>query len=140
MKHEVCLSNVERAQLTSMLRKGVLPARKVARIHVLLLLDEGKTAKQAAAGARVCKRTAEAIRRRYAEGGVEDALNEHRRVGRPLKLTGEQQAHLIALACSQAPEGRKRWTLELLAERFVQLQEVDSLSDDTVRRVLKKTI
>ena len=111
----------------------------MARIHVLLLLNEGKTSKEAAAGARVCKRTAEAIRRRYAEGGVENALNEHFRPGRALKLTGEQQAHLIALACSNAPEGRTRWTRNLLAERFVQLERVDSLSDDTVRRILKKT-
>ena len=83
--------------------------------------------------------TVERIRKRFVEEGLEAALTERRRPGGKAKLDGRQEAFLIALACSAAPQGRQRWTMQLLADRVVEIGLVPSLSDDTVRRTLKKT-
>jgi transposase len=92
-----------------------------------------------AAALHVHRVTVERIRRRFVEGGLEQALNEQPRLGGRPKLDDKQEAMLVALACSQAPEGRSRWTLQLLADRLVELDVVDAISDETVRRTLKKT-
>jgi hypothetical protein len=73
------------------------------------------------------------------EGNLEFALNEKRRSGRPLEFNEKQEAYLVALACSQPPEGQCHWTMQLLADRLIQLQVVDKISDETVRLRLKKT-
>jgi transposase len=85
-------------------------------------------------------RTVERIRKRFVEEGLEAALTERRRPGGKPKLGGRQEAFLIALACSAAPHGRERWTMQLLANRVVEVGPVASISDDTVRRTLKKTL
>ena len=77
-----------------------------------------------------------AIRRRFVEGNLEHALNEDPRPGAKRKLDDKQEAFLIATACSTPPEGRKEWTMQLLANRMVEIKQVDTLSDETVRRAL----
>jgi transposase len=79
------------------------------------------------------------VRQRFVEEGLESALNERPRPGQRRKLDGKQEAHLVAVACSQAPAGHARWTLQLLADKVVELEFADSISPETVRQVLKKT-
>ena len=79
------------------------------------------------------------VRQRFVEGGLERALNDLPRPGQRRKLAGKQEAHLVAVACSAAPEGHTRWTLRLLADQVVQLELTDPSSRETVRQVLKKT-
>ena len=114
-RYIVDLTADERANLLALLGKGVAPTRKLARARILLLADEGMTDKEIAAALHVHRVTVERARRRFVEGGIEHALNEQPRPGGRPKLDGKQEAMLVALACSQAPEGRGRWTLQLLA-------------------------
>jgi transposase len=83
--------------------------------------------------------TVERVRKRFVEEGLEAALNERPRPGGQRKLDGKQEAFLIALACSTPPEGRRSWTMQLLADKLVELRVIDAISDETVRRTLKKT-
>ncbi len=83
--------------------------------------------------------TVRRVRQRFVEGGLERALNDRPRPGQRRKLDGKQEAHLVAVACSSAPQGHTRWTLQLLADRVVKLEFIDSISRETVRQVLKKT-
>ena len=83
--------------------------------------------------------TVERIRKRFVtEGGMEQALNQRPRPGGKRKLMGKQEAYLLALACSDPPQGKKHWTMQLLADRLIELEVVDSVSDETVRRTLKR--
>jgi transposase len=138
-RYIVDLTADERAGLLALLNKGVAPARKLTRARILLLADEGGTDREIAAALHVHPATVERTRRRFVEGGVERALSERPRPGGRPKLDGKQEAHLIALACSRAPEGRAQWTMQLLADRLVELRVVDAISDEAVRRTLKKT-
>jgi len=133
------LTEDERSELRDLIRKGKPSARKVARAHILLQADECATDKAIAASLHVGKATVERTRKRFVEGNLTQALNEDPRPGRLLKLDDKQEAFLIATACSAAPEGRQKWTMQLLADRMVELKQVDTLSDETVRRTLKKT-
>lgn len=135
----VDLSEEEKAELKSLTKKGKTSARKLNRAHVLLLANEGETDKAIAKALGVGTTTVERIRKRFVmEGGLEDALNERPRPGGERKLEGKQEAYLLALASSDPPEGKKRWTMQLLADRLVELEVVDSVSDETVRRTLKR--
>jgi transposase len=129
----------ERAALLALLHKGVAPARKPTRARILLLAAEGGTDAAIAAALHVHPATVERTRRRFVEGGPEAALSERPRPGGRPKLDGKQEAHSVALACSAPPGGRARWTMQLLADRLVGLALVDAISDETVRRPLKKT-
>jgi transposase len=135
----VDLSEEEKAKLKSLTKKGETSARKLNRAHVLLLANEGETDKAIAKALGIGTSTVERIRKRFVtEGGLEDALNERPRPGGKRKLTGKQEAYLLALASSDPPQGNKHWTMQLLADRLVELEVVDSLSDETVRRTLKR--
>lgn len=138
-KYIVALSDAERAQLRTLIRKGTASARTIARAHVLLLADEGHTDAHIAASVHVGTTTVERLRKRYVEAGLTAALAERPRPGSQPKLDGKQAALLVALACSEPPEQRPRWTMQLLADRLVAIGAVDAISDETVRRVLKKT-
>jgi transposase len=138
-RYIVDLTADERAGLLALLHKGVAPARRLTRARILLLADEGGTDQEVAAALHVHPATAERARRRFVEGGVERALSDKPRPGGRPKLDGKQEAHLIALACSRAPGGRARWTMQMLADRLVELRVVAAISDETVRRTLKKT-
>lgn len=138
-RYIVDLTADERAELRALLNAGVAPARRLTRARILLLADEGGTDQGIAAALHVHAATVERTRRRFVEGGVERALRDRPRPGGRPKLDGKQAAHLVALACSRAPEGRAQWTMQLLADRLVALGVVDAISDETVRRTLKKT-
>ena len=139
-KYIVELTEEEREKLLELTRKGECKARKLKRAMVLLGADEGDTDREISEKVRIHEVTVEGIRKRFVEEGLEAALNERPRPGKARKLDGRQEAQLIALHCTQPPEGRKRWTLQLLADKLVQLDIVDSICDETVRRVLKRGI
>jgi transposase len=138
-KYIVDLSQEERQCLRTLLRRGKASVRMVARARVLLRADEGYTDKAIAAALDVGPATVGRTRKRFVEGGLERALKERPRPGQRRKLSGKQEAHLIAVACSTPPQGRTRWTLRLLAGRVVELGFAPSISPETVRGVLKKT-
>jgi transposase len=137
-KHVVHLTEEQRAYLQALLKKGTAKARVLTRARILLLADEGWADRFIAAVLQVSAQTVYSIRKRFAEGGLEGALQERPRPGAQPKLDGRQEAFLIALACSEPPQGRERWTMQLLADKLVELGVVESISDETVRRVLKK--
>ena len=122
---------------------GKANARKIIHARILLKVDaDGPnwSDEQVQEALDVGKATVERVRKAFVEESLEASLNRKRRSttnGR--KLDGDQEAYLVALACSVAPEGRKRWTLRLLADKMVELEHVDTLSYETVRQVLKKT-
>ena len=137
-RYIVDITDAERTELRRLTRRGVASARKLARARILLLADEGSTDEAIAAALHVHRATVERIRQRFVQGGVERALSEKPRPGGGPKLDAKQEAFLVALACSAPPDGRARWTMQLLADRLVELAVVASVSDETVRRTLKK--
>lgn len=143
-KYEVRLSEGERARLTEITKKGHEPAYKIRHANVLLKADAngpGWIDKRIVESFNVCPNTVQNIRKHYAEEGLERALNLNRPEEPPhkRKLDGAAEARLIALSCSSPPEGRARWDLKLLADKAVELEIVDSISYETVRKTLKKT-
>ena len=144
-KYPVILSDTEREQLKNLIAAGTVPARKLTHARILLKADQGSEGpgwvdEQVADAVEVSQPTVSRVRKQYVEEGLEAALNRrppNRHYHR--KLDGQQEARLIALACSEPPEGQARWSLRLLAERMVELEVVDDLSYQTVRRTLKKT-
>jgi transposase len=139
-KYIVKLTATERSELLELVKKGTLGARKLTRAHILLHADEGSSDEAIAQALHVGRATVERIRKRFVEGNLEHALNERPRPGAKRKLDEKAEAYLIALACSKPPEGRAQWGMQLLADRLVEVGRVDSISDETVRRTLKKTI
>ncbi len=138
-KYIVELAEEERVGLRILLRRGKASVRMVARARVLLKADEGCTDKVIAAALDVGPATVGRVRKRFVEWGLEQALREQPRPGQRRKLSGKQEAHVIAVACSTPPEGHARWTLRLLAGKVVELGFAPSISPETVRQVLKKT-
>ncbi len=138
-RYRINLTQDEREQLLDIARKGKSSARKVKRSLILCKADEGLTDQQVSEALLVSPSTVGRVRRRFAEEGLERALNERARPGQRRKLDGKQEAHLVAVACSAAPEGRVHWTLQLLADQVVELKLADSISPETIRQVLKKT-
>ena len=122
-----------------MTKRGKLSARRLNRIHILLQAADGADDKTIASALHVGTATVARIRQRFVEGSIEHALTEDHRPGGKRKLDDKQEAFLIATACSAPPEGRKTWTMQLLADRLVQIKTIDTISDETVRRALKKT-
>lgn len=134
----VSLTDEERATLLELTKKGSAPARKIARAHILLQAADGRTDQEVADALNVGRATVERTRKRFVEGNLEHALSERSRPGAKRKLDGKQEALLIATACSTPPEPRVRWTMQLLADKLVELKVVDTISDETVRRTLKR--
>ena len=139
-RYVVELTEDERAQLQGLGKKGKVVARTLRRAQLLLLAADGYTDRDIAGALHLGVSTVERIRKRFVEGGVEWALTERPRPGGIPKLQGKDEAFLIATACSAPPRGHQRWTLQLLAERMMAVGLVDSISDETIRRTLKKTI
>ena len=135
----VHLSTQEKARLRKMIRAGRSSAQAITRARILLKTDEGWTAAQVAAAFDVSERTVRRAKRRYVEEGLEEVLRHHNSPTPHCKVDEKVEAHLIALACSPAPEGRDHWTLRALAGKVVELGLVESLSYETVRLHLKKT-
>ena len=138
-KYVVDLTTEERDRVEALLTRGRVGARVSARARILLHAAEGATDAAIAAAVRVGGATVERTRRKFVEGGLEWALRERPRPGGQRRLDGKQEAFLVATACSAPPEGRERWTMQLLADRLVEVQLVDAISDETVRRTLQKT-
>ena len=128
-----------RVGLTGGIGAGKSSARRLRRARTLLLADEGKTDVEIAAALHIGSATVARTRQRFAREGLEAALSERDRPGGEKKLSPKQEAHLIALACSAPPKGKKRWTLRLLAGQMVELEHAESLSHEAVRQALKKT-
>jgi transposase len=143
--YHVRLTETERAQLQDLIAAGTAPARKLLHARILLKADEGPagpawTDQAIAEAVEVSQPTVSRVRKHYVEEGLEAALNRRA----PLrvyqrKLSGEHEARLVALACSPPPSGQARWSLRLLADKLVELEIVDDVSYQTVRRTLKKT-
>ena len=137
--YHVKLTDEERSQLTDLTHKGKAGARKINRARVLLLADAGKRDPEIMDAVGVGDSFVERTRQRFAAGGVERALNDKPRPGRPPTLDGKQEAFLVALTCSDSPEGYETWTMRLLADKLVELGVVEDISHETVRQTLKKT-
>jgi transposase len=143
MAKHLYLNDSERAELEQLIRAGVNSARVIGRARTLLLLDrsqgKNRTIQEVADAAMVSPGTVSNLKRRYFEGGITGALYDKPRPGAKPKVDGEVEARLIALACSEPPEGYERWTLRLLANELITLEVVEYISHVTVREVLKKT-
>jgi transposase len=140
IKYVVTLKDEEKEQLLALIKSGQTKARKLNRAHILLLADEGKSDAEIAAALHLGKSTVYRTRKRLVEGNLEYALTERQRPGAKVKLSTKDEALLIALSKSTPPAGRTCWTMQLLADRLVELGEVEHISDETVRRILKKRI
>lgn len=150
--YTVTLTTEQRHRLEKLVRSGVAPARMISHAHILLKADEGEqgackqgsgpalSVRAIAQALDLCYGTVHRVRRRFCEEGLEAALERA-----PTKrvyeraLDGRAEAHLVALACSEPPQGRARWTVRLLADKMVELAYVEHVSRESVRRTLKKT-
>lgn len=138
-KYIVDLTEAEREQLQQLISRGKPAARTVTRARILLQAAAGGTDRQIVAALSTSLATVERVRQRFVEEGLEAALHERARRGATPKLSGHEEAHLIAVACSQPPLGRARWSLRLLADTAVELGLCASISHEAVRQTLKKT-
>jgi transposase len=141
-KYVVKLKSRERLELQQKLRSGRESARALARARVLLKCDEGCTDEEVVEAVGVSLGTVERSRKRFCLGGLDAALNDRPQPPRPhkRKIDGAAEARLVTLACSAPPDGREAWTMQLLADSMVKLKYIDgAVSDETVRRMLKKT-
>ena len=144
-KYRVQLTGEERQELKALVSRGRAAAYRQTHARILLLSDEAQgdgamKDEEIARSLQIGSATVERVRRRCVEEGVEAALGRREQLRRrPKKLDGSGEAHLIALACSDPPEGRASWTLKLLADRLVEREIVASISPETVRQTLKKT-
>lgn len=143
-KFIVTLTEEERIYLEGIVKTGKGPAYRIKHAHILLNADAGgpdRSDREIAGMFRCHGNTAANVRRRFVEEGLESALGRKKRETppNPKKIDGEKEARLIALACSQPPEGYARWTLRMLADKMVEMKITDSVSAATVCRTLKKT-
>lgn len=145
-KYHVKLSSDERKELQAIARKQRASATRVQRARALLAVDcaEGRPAmtdREASAGSGLRVRSIERLRARACEVGPLGALERKKRGTPPVpaKVTGEVEARMVQIACSEAPAGRDSWTMKMIADRLVELEIVESISDETVRTTLKKT-
>ena len=138
-KYAVRLAPEQREELQHLIRVGKSSARVTARARILLKSDDGWAAPQVAEALDVAVGTVYRIKQRFAREGLERALRDRRQANRHRKLDDRGEAHLVALACSPAPEGHERWTLRLLAGKVVELGLASSMSHEGVRKRLKKT-
>jgi transposase len=137
-KYIVELIPAERQELLTLTEQGEVSARKIKRANMLLLADEGQKDVEIAAVLHTSVTTVERTRRRFVLEGLRASLNERPRPGAKCKLDAKGEAILETLAQSKPPAGRKRWTMQLLADRLVALKVVESISDEAVRKRLKK--
>ena len=145
-KYIVRLSKEERSRLKQFVSSGKIPARTFTRSHILLKADISKygpawSDNKISEAFEVTVQTVERVRKQLVEEGLDAVLSRHKyiqKVSRK-KIDGDVEAHLVALACGETPEGYKQWSLRLLAGKLVELGYVDSISHETVRRALKKT-
>lgn len=145
-KYKVTLQKEERENLEAITRKGAHQSQRVVNALVLLNCDEGECNERHARGAdvagvlKISMRKVDRVKRRFVEDGLETALGSRQgQRAHEKKFDGDFEAHLMALSCGKPPQGFARWSLRLLADRAVELQYIDSVSHETIRRILKKT-
>ena len=136
--YRVTLAEEERTQLEAIVRKGKSAARKITVSRLLLKAADGAHDSEIVSALGVSRVTCERIRKRFVEQGLEACLERKTQENRHRKVTGEVEAHLVALSCTKPPDGHATWSLRLLADRAVELGYVDSLSHETVGQVMKK--
>jgi transposase len=129
----------EQRESLEQLRGKPLSRKQQYRREILLRADEGDTDREIADELGIHAATVQRARRRFVEDGMEAALADKPRPGAPPKMDGKQEAMIVALACSEVPDGQARWSVRLLARRAVELEVVETVSREAVRRVLKKT-
>jgi transposase len=141
-QQHIYLKENERIALEQLIKSGMHAARVIARARTLLLLDRSqgqkRSIREVVEAAMVSQGTVSNIKKRYFAGGLDEALYEKPRPGAKPKITGEVEAHLITLVCSEPPQDHERWTLRLLADELVALDLVDSISHVAVGEALKK--
>ncbi len=144
VKYVVRLTAEEREYLIELTRKGKVAAKKITHARILLRADVSKAGENLKDESiknleHISSKTVSRVRQLFVEEGLEAALSRkpHKRV-KPRSLDGEQEAKLVAICCSQAPEGRARWTLKLLSNQLVEMEVVESIASETVRQTLKK--
>lgn len=137
-KHEVNLTRKERQKLLAMVSKGRNQAVAIRRAHLLLKSDEGKTDREICDQLYIGEETVRRTRLRFCEEGLDSALSDKPGRGATAKMSEGQEAHLTALACTEPPNGRARWTLELLARRLMDEGVIEQIAPETVRLILKK--
>lgn len=137
-KYIVDLNEDEVYKLQSIIKKGKHKARTITRANILLMADEDETDQAIADIFRVHVATVQRTREKFVIGGLDFALKDESHPPKPKKLDEKQEAFLIATACSNPPQGRVRWTMQLLADHLVSVGIIDSISDETVRQTLKK--
>jgi len=145
VRYKVTLTKEEREQLLALISKGKHTSQEYRNAYILINSDEGKTGKRItsehiAQVLQINTKTVERVKQRFVEEGFESCIERkpYPQKG-PIKTDGDFEAHLVALSCSKAPKGYARWSLRLLADKMVELKYTDSISHETVRRVLKKT-
>ena len=145
-RYRVTLTPEERTELKSLVTTGKAAARKIVHARILLLVDRGeegpgKTTAQVVDALGTSPRTVERVKKQFVEEGLDHAVNPRPRPKRPdkVKIQGKVEEQLITLASSDPPEGRSRWTLQLLADQLVVFTDLESVATETVRTALKKT-
>ena len=138
-RYRVTLTDEERERLEELTRKGTASVRMVRRAQTLLLAADEERDEDIAKALRIGVATVERTRQRCVEEGVDASLRERPRPGARPKLGPKEQAMVVALACTKPPEGRTRWTMQLLADRVVELEVVPDITDESIRRLLKRT-
>jgi len=138
-RYRVTLSEDERERLERLSRQRTASVRMVRRAQALLLAAEDKTDAVIADRLRMGVATLERLRRRFVEEGLEASLRERPRPGARPKLGPKERAFVVALACTRPPEGRHRWTMQMLADRLVELEMVPDITDEAIRLLLKRT-
>jgi putative transposase len=142
-RRAVRLTIAERDVLEQFVAHGTKSARAIHRARILLLLDAGRREKELPTLLGVSRGTIYNVRKKYMQKEYEpilDVLHEAPRSGRPIKIDSRVEAHVTMIACSDPPEGYGRWTLHLIADKLVQLEVIDTISHESVRRTLKKTV
>ena len=145
IKYVIELSNQEKVRLMEIVKKGNSPARTILRANILLASDKQSdkymTVSEIANAYRTTPTTVQTVRTSYCKKGLEATITRKKRETPPIpaKVTGEVEAHIIALACGQPPEGYSKWTLRLLANKTIELGYIESISHVTISTILKKT-
>lgn len=140
-KYKVKLSEDERTALGTFVSEGKKSAREINRARILLLADKGKKDREIKDILGITRQTAYSVRKKFSECGYEsvtECLRERPRCGRPLTIDSRTEAGITVIACSDPPEGHAEWTLRLIADRAVRLEFSDSISHESVRKILKK--
>lgn len=134
----VKLTKEDREYLTQFIDRGKASARSLARARILLMADEERSSNEIAEVLRTTRVRVNRIRKRYCQEGLDSALNEKPRSGAPPKIDGTIELQVTLLACSEPPEGRSSWTMQLIADKLVELGTVESISAMSIHRTLKK--